>query len=201
MNLDKQQKELVKDIEFAKQLYKKLIKILPSFNITDKKVLPYGLKPHTRSVSWLVEQVITQQSKYHCKELGLEDVNFDMPDTCLHDCIVKAHNKNYYINVKAHNIDGKENKNDIAAVEKLYMNYKECSEYNVIYVCVGIHFEGIKIVFDEEYLKVFTAQFLPIYVNPRNDKIQAKYSHTPILRTRKQFLKELTNSSISINLR
>ncbi|MCQ2361806.1 MAG: hypothetical protein MJ048_02070 [Acidaminococcaceae bacterium] len=201
MKLDKQQKELVKDIEFAEQLYKNLIKILPSFNVTDKKVLPYGLKPHTRSVSWLVEQVITQQSKYHCKELGLEDVNFDMPDTCLHDCIVRANKKNYYINIKAHNYDGKENQNDIAAVEKLYMNYKECSEYNVIYVCVGIHFEGIKIVFDEEYLKVFTAQFLPIYVNPRNDKIQAKYSHTPILRSRKQFLDELANSSMSIKLR
>lgn len=28
------------------------------FNITDEDILPYGLKPHTQSVSWLVEQVI-----------------------------------------------------------------------------------------------------------------------------------------------
>jgi len=46
-------------LKFLEEMYRHLIKILPSFDITDKKILPYGLKSHTRSVSWLVKQVIT----------------------------------------------------------------------------------------------------------------------------------------------
>jgi hypothetical protein len=191
---------LNKDLKYIIDIYKKLINILPSFDITSKDILPYGLKPHTRSVSWLVEQVITQQSKFHAKDLNIDDVDFDLPDTCLHDCIIKTPQKNYYINIKAHNVDGKNNKNDIAAVEKIYMQYTTNPNYDIIYVCIGIRFDNINISFDPKYLHVFTAQFLPIYVNPRNDKIQATYNHTPIMRSRKDFLNELRNKSKSITL-
>lgn len=188
------------DMDFVHTFYKNLIAILPSFDITNKKILPYGLKPHTRSISWLVEQVITQQSKLNAQKLGVIDVDFDMPDTCLHDCVIHTLQKDYYINIKAHNADGKENKNDIAAVEKLYMQYSANPSYDIIYVCFGIHFKNINISFDENYLHIFTAQFLPIYINPRNDKIQAFYAHTPILRTRQEFLNLLQKSSKSIAL-
>ena len=112
--------EIIDDIKYLESLFKNLLKILPNFDITDKNVLPYGLKPHTRSVSWLVEQVIVQQTKYRAKELKIDDVNFDLPDTCLHDCEINVNGKKYYVNVKIHNMGGKENKNDISAVEKLY---------------------------------------------------------------------------------
>jgi hypothetical protein len=175
--VDKQIKELIEDIDFMRSIYKKLIIVLPSFNVTDKDILPYGLKPHTRSVSWLVEQVITQQTKYRAKQLDLEDVNFDMPDTCLHDCEIKVGEKIYYVNVKIHNVAMRENKNDIAAVEKLYMQYATNPYYNLIYACFGISFRDINIKFAPDYLCLFSPQFLPIYVNPRNDKIQAYYHH------------------------
>lgn len=48
-----------------------VIGIIPSFDITDPKVLPYGLKAHTRSICWIVEQVVTQQTKFNAKKLGL----------------------------------------------------------------------------------------------------------------------------------
>ena len=192
---------ILQDLEYITSIYQNLIKLLPSFDITNKDVLPYGLKPHTRSISWLVEQVITQQSKYNAHKLGILDVDFDMPDTCLHDCIIKTKNKNYYINIKAHNADGKENKNDIAAVEKIYMQYSANQNYQIIYVCLGIHFDDIHITFDSDYLEIFSAQFLPIYVNPRNDKIQAFYKHSPIYRSRSEFLEELKKNSKSIALR
>ena len=111
---------IVAGLDFIRGVYLKLLNILPSFDVTDRKVLPYGLKAHTRSVSWLVEQVIVQQTKFRAKDLGIKDVNFDLPDTCLHDCEIIAGGKKYFVNVKIHNADGKENKNDIAAVEKLY---------------------------------------------------------------------------------
>ena len=194
-------KYLFDGIIYLEKLFKNLITILPSFEITNKRVLPYGLKPHTRSISWLAEQVITQQCKFNKERLHLSDVNFDMSDTCLHDCIITDEkSKEYFVNIKVHNIDGKENINDISAVEKIYMQYKANKNYDIYYVCLGVKFEGIKIVFDKEYLKVFTAQFLPIYVNPRNDKIQAKYNHIPVIRSREEFLMELVNNSKNIHL-
>lgn len=193
-------KGIERDLELVKNIYLKLLAILPSFNITDKKILPYGLKAHTRSVSWLVEQVITQQTKYNAKKLGIDEVNFDFPDTSLHDCEIIVDGKSYFVNVKIHNIEGKENKNDISAVEKLYFQYSVNKNYVLIYACFGIKFEDIKISFAKDYLEIFSPQFLPIYVNPRNDKIQATYRHDKIHRTRKEFLKMLKEKSKSIIL-
>ncbi len=158
------------------------------------------LKPHTRSVAWIVEQVIVQQTKYNAKKLGVDDVNFDLPDTCLHDCEIIIDKKTYFINIKAHNVDGKENKNDISAVEKLYLQYHANPKYNLIYACFGIKFNNVTISFDQENITLFSPQFLPIYVNPRNDKIQAKYIHQPEYRSRKDFLKLLRENSKSIKL-
>lgn len=193
--------KLLDEIAVVKTIYEKLLKIIPSFNVTDRQVLPYGLKAHTRSVSWIVEQVIVQQSKHNAKNLGLTDVKFDMPDTCLHDCEIIVGDKKYFINVKIHNVDGKENKNDISAVEKLYFQYVANPDYNLIYACFGIKFEDTKIIFKKDYLEIFSPQFLPIYINPRNDKIQATYKHNIIMRSREEFMNLLKTQSKSIILK
>jgi hypothetical protein len=198
---DKQIIRIQNNLDFIRSVYQTLITILPSFNITDEEILPYGLKPHTRSVSWIVEQVVTQQTKYRKEKLGLKEVNIDVPDTCLHDCEIQSYNDRIcYVNVKIHNIINKENKNDIAAVEKLYMQYNSNPQYDLIYACFGISFKNVNIRFHNDYLEVFSPQFLPIYVNPRNDKIQAYYKHEPVLRSRSKFLKLLKEKSKSIVL-
>ena len=189
------------EMSIIKNIFLQTVGILPSFKITDNKVLPYGLKAHTRSISWIVEQVITQQTKFHANEFGLENVEFDMPDTALHDCIVYKDKKRFFVNVKVHNAEGKENKNDIAAVEKLYMQYNGNVNYRLIYACFGIKFDNLTISFVKEYVHVFSPQFLPVYVNPRNDKIQAYYHHEPEYRSRKKFLELLKVNSKSIVLR
>lgn len=185
----------------VKSIFMKTVDLLPSFDITNSKVLPYGLKAHTRSVSWIVEQVITQQTKFHAAALDLKSVDIDMPDTSLQDCIIFTDTHNLYVNIKIHNADGKENKNDISAVEKLYMQYSANSNYRLIYAIFGVRFQNTKISFVKDYIHVFSPQFLPIYVNPRNDKIQAFYHHVPIPRTRKVFLRLLRDNSKSIILK
>ena len=193
--------EVIKnDITIVKDAYTKLLKILPSFNITDTTILPYELKPHTRSITWLVEQVINQQAKFRQNELSIGDVNFDMPDTCLHDCTLEIDGKVYFVNIKVHNVDGKKNKNDIAAFLKLYSQYVANPNYRLIYACFGIKFDNVKISFDSNHLHLFSPQFLPIYVNPTNDKIQATYHHEETYRTRDEFLDLLKISSKSIIL-
>lgn len=193
--------KILAKIDFLRIVFARIITLLPKFDIADKTVLPYGLKPHTRSVSWIVEQVIVQQAKFRKDELGLDEVSFDMPDTCLHDCVISKSGQKYFVNVKIHNIDGKENKNDISAVEKLYFQYSANPDYDLVFACVGVSFKENSIFFDPNYLEIFSAQFLPIYVNPRNDKIQAKYNHKMEIRSRKDFLKLLKKNSKSIILK
>ena len=81
-----------KEIQAIKTLFLKVTEIIPSFNVTDPSILPYGLKPHTRSISWIAEQVITQQTKFHNSKLKIQSVDIDMPDTCLHDCVIIKNN-------------------------------------------------------------------------------------------------------------
>jgi len=188
------------ELSEMESLFRKVIEIIPSFDITDPKVLPYGLRPHTRSVSWIVEQVITQQTKYHAKELNLENVEIDLPDTCLHDCEIKKSGKIYFVNVKITNAETRDNKNDIAAVEKLYMQYNANRDYRLVYAVFGFMFRNINISFVKDYIHIFSPQFLPIYVNPRNDKIQAYYKASVEERTRDEFLRLLRENSRSIRL-
>ena len=188
------------ELKEIKKLFLQVVKIIPKFNIADSRILPYGLKPHTRSVSWIVEQVITQNTKYYKEKLKLTDVNYDLPDTCLHDCEVTTNKKKYFINIKITDINKKESKNDISAVEKLYKQYKENTNYNLIFAIFGFKFDNFNIIFEKDKVHVFSPQFLPIYVNPRNDKIQAKYYEKPEERTRKEFLKLLKNKSKNIIL-
>ena len=123
-----------------------------------------------------------------------------MADTCLHDCVVVAGENRYFVNVKIHNMGGKKNKNDISAVQKLYMQYIANPSYRLIYVSFGINFQNLTITFEKEAVHVFSPQFLPIYVNPRNDKIQAYYHHEQEYRTRQDFLRLLQEKSKSIVL-
>ena len=184
-----------------KDFFARVVQIIPSFHIANPDLLPYGLKPHTRSVSWIAEQVIVQQAKYNRRDLGVEDVDFSMPDTSLHDCVViKSDNEKYYVNIKITNLAGRRNKNDIAAVEKLYMQYRANPDYRLIYAVFGFNFNNTTISFADESIHTFSPQFLPVYVNPRNDKIQAYYHATPEERTRDDFLELLQTQSRSIVL-
>lgn len=197
----KNEVEFIKtELNNVKTLFQKVARVIPSFHLTDPKILPYGLKPHTRSVSWIVEQVITQQTKYHAKPLNLQDVDIDLSDTCLHDCIILTNDKPLYVNIKITNAKGRANKNDIAAVEKLYMQYDANSDYRLTYAVFGFTFQNTLISFAKDYIHVFSPQFLPIYVNPRNDKLQAYYKAEPVYRSRREFLQLLKDNSTSIAL-
>jgi hypothetical protein len=200
MSLKTEKLLILKELDVIKTVFTSTVNLIPTFNITDSKILPYGLRAHTRSISWIVEQVITQQAKFHAEKLGIADVDFNMPDTCLHDCVIDFGEERYYVNIKIHNSEGRKNKNDISAVEKLYMQYTTNPNYRLIYACFGVRFQNLTISFDKESIHTFSPQFLPVYVNPRNDKIQAYYHHTEMYRTRKDFLRLLRENSRSIIL-
>ena len=188
------------EMTIVKNIFSATVNFIPSFNITDEKILPYGLRAHTRSISWIVEQVITQQAKFHAKKIGIKDVDFNMPDTCLHDCIIDANDNRYFVNVKIHNIDERQNKNNLSAIPKLFIQYESNPDYRLIYVYFGISRKNKIVSFDKNYVNTFSLQFLPIHVNPKSDKLQAFNYHKPIYRTRKEFLKLICENSKSIVL-
>jgi hypothetical protein len=181
-------------------LSNQFLQLIPDFKIADNHTLPYGLKPHTRSVSWLAEQVINQQLRYHEKALGLSKVNYDWPDTSLWDVSFNYENKSYFVNVKVHQATNRGNLNDISAVEKLYIAYRDNPKFDLYYAVFGISFKGNRICFDRNRIIIFSPQFMPIYVNPRNDKLQAKYDHVITYRSRYDFLREIKQKSRSILL-
>ncbi|MCY4147649.1 MAG: hypothetical protein OXE95_02115 [Chloroflexi bacterium] len=190
-----------KELKEMREFFSRVIQMVPTFNVTDPKVLPYGLKPHTRSVSWIVEQVIVQQAKYNSADLGAKAVDYDLPDTSLYDCVVDGHDGHrYFVNVKITSAGKKQNKNDIAAVEKLYNQYVADPHFRIIYAVFRFSFNNTEIHFDKDGIHTFSPQFLPIYVNPRNDKIQAYYYADPQERTRSEFLSLLRDKSRSISL-
>jgi hypothetical protein len=198
--------QLVQDeVEVVREVFSDALTFTAAFDVTTEAALPFGLKPHTRSVSWLVEQVVCQSIKSHSAEIGVSDVDYDLPDTELHDIEFSKDGTKYFVNVKSHQADRKANKNDISAVVKLYERYRDQPSYRLYYACVAIRFDSThknrRILFLETDMVVFSPQFLPLYINPTNDKIQAFYLHTPELRTRDQFLGELRTNSKTLKLR
>ncbi len=128
------------------------------------------------------------------------DVDFDLPDTSLHDCIVIQNDSvKYHVNIKITSAT-RQNKNDIAAVEKLYMQYQSNPNYRLIYAVFKFRFNNTRIHFIQDSIHTFSVQFLPIYVNPRNDKIQAYYYEPIEERSREEFLTLLQHNSTSITL-
>ena len=61
--MDSQIKQVQSDLSLIEALCTKLVENVQSFEVASAQALPYGLKPHTRSVSWLVEQVLVQRFK------------------------------------------------------------------------------------------------------------------------------------------
>jgi len=182
---------------FLKKTFSDLVEEIRSFNVVDSKLLPYGFKPHTRSISWIAEQVILQQAKAKAGKLGFKDVIFSGKDTDVFDCIVLPKDGGkIYVNVKVTNIDGKHNKNDISAAERLYNFLIDHDDGSLFYVVMGIQFKNTKVIFSKEQVLVFSPVLLPeIYVNSKNAKLQAYYDAPPVERTTLDFLELLYSAS------
>ena len=180
-------------INFLIKSFSKLSTEVNSFEVVNSALLPYGFKPHTRSISWIAEQVILQQAKVKAKNLSFKDVILSHKDTDVFDCIIfSKKGRKIYINVKVTNIDGKHNKNDISAAEKLYNFLIDHKDGILFYVVLGIQFKNTKVIFPKDKISVFSPILLPeIYINPKNAKLQAYYDAPPVERTIAEFLELL----------
>lgn len=182
------------ELAIVKEVFLQTVSIIPTFNIADSELLPYGLNPHTRSISWIAEQVIAQQAKANAEKLGISDVEIDFGDTDVIDCVIVKGENRYPVNIKIFQIPSTNNRNDIASLTRLYEFYNENSENRISYICFGFEFNDFSVKFssDNDNLIVFSPQFADdFYFNVGNNKIQFRYNHNPVPRTRDDFLEIL----------
>ena len=171
-------------------VFSSLIKDVPSFEVLNKDVLPYGLKQHTRSICWLAEQVILQNVKKRQKEYNIvsytdPDSDISAWDACLS---LKKCEAPSYINIKVSDVTRPVRRNDIASVQKLISFYQENPNALLFYVVIMLEFEGNRIHFRKKPIVRYYPWIGDFVVNSRNHHIQSIYETPIVERTIPEFL-------------
>jgi len=163
------------------------------FKILDEKLVPYGLKPIARSISWLVEQLVVQNLRKYKDECGVMEVEDPPHGLTQYDCVLslKNHVKKYYINVKTSLMVTEETGNfDISKASKLIRLYEENPDIMLLVAIVKVGIEGVRVKFDKVIL--FNVAWVPsIYYNRANHNLQSTADGVQTPRSNKEFVEEL----------
>tara|TARA_A100001011_G_scaffold153018_1_gene161460 strand:- start:158 stop:766 length:609 start_codon:yes stop_codon:yes gene_type:complete len=161
--------------------------------INPESKIPLGFKKHTRSISWLAEQVITQHLETNQKKYDLEFFETSKTDISVYDFKIKFKDikELIYINSKITWIQQKKQRNDMSSIKKLFKFYEEHKNVKLFYLIFPFEYfgpKGNKIKFLEnvtcgEYIKM-----KDFYLNPRNEHLQAFYEVENVDRTYSEFL-------------
>jgi hypothetical protein len=182
-----------------------ITKKIPLFEVLKKEYLPEGLKPHTRSICWLAEQVILQNIKKFSTEFGLADFEYPESDISPWDAKFKIDNcsagKDVFVNVKVTDSTKPIRKNDIASVKALLNFYKNNGEPLIYFVVIRLKFEDNVIRFVEPIIARYYPWVKDFVVNPRNEHIQSVYETEIEERSVSEFIEILRKKAIDKGLR
>jgi hypothetical protein len=185
--------EIQKGIANIKNAVECVLKKIGEFKILDEKLVPYGLKPIARSISWLIEQMIVQNLKKYKDECGVMEVEDPPHGLTQYDCILtlKEHARKYYVNIKTSLTITDETGNfDISKAHKLVKLYGEMPDIVLLVAIAKVTIEGVHIKFGEPI--VFNVAWVPnIYYNRANHNLQSKANGTQTPRSNDEFIKEL----------
>jgi hypothetical protein len=164
------------------------------FKILDERLVPYGLKPIARSISWLVEQIIVQNLKRYKDECGLISVKDPPHALAQYDCIIKPKDdeqREYYVNIKTSLSTTNESGNfDISKAPKLVQLYEQIPELVLLVVIARVSIKGVWIKFEKP--TIFNVAWVPqIYYNRANHNLQSTADGTQFQRTNDEFVAEL----------
>lgn len=173
--------------------FKGLIGDVPSFTVLDQKILPYGLKQHTRSICWLAEQVILQNIKKRMQQYGLSSYEDPVSDISAWDAKLGFNGISApsYVNIKVSDVTKPKRKNDIASVKKLLKFYQDFPSAHLFYVVLMLEFDGNVIHFRRAPIVRYYPWVDNFVVNPRNHHIQSVYESTILERSTDEFLNQL----------
>ena len=172
-----------------------ITKKIPLFEVLRKEYLPEGLKPHTRSICWLAEQVILQNVKKFSTNFGLTDFEYPLSDISPWDSKFKINNcsegKDVFVNIKVTDSTKPIRRNDISSVKTLLNFYKNNCEPLIYFVVIRLKFEDNVIKFVEPIIVRYYPWVKDFVVNPRNEHIQSVYEAEIEERSIPDFLKIL----------
>ena len=176
-------------IDLSKKISNKI-----SFEVINPSTLiPYGFRPHTRSISWLAEQVIAQHIKSNIKDYGIENFEESKTDISVYDFIIKFKNnpEKLFVNSKITWIKQKKQRNDMSSIKKLYNFFQNNKKVKLLYLIFPFDFKGKlgnKIEFSKEVICGEYIKMKDFYLNPRNEHLQAFYDVENVDRTYEDFL-------------
>lgn len=177
---------------------------LKDFRLLDLEVAPEGIKPIARSVSWLIQQIVTQNLKKYRQEL--EFFSIEIPETKslsndtyndleIWDVAVSLPNEpvKYHINIKTcSSSNTRKNKDDISKADKIVDWYRNNPDSIMLLLGVVVDFREHSLGFSGEVWIANYAWIPDIYVNPRNNNLQSsKYKYESKKRTNEVFVGEL----------
>lgn len=187
---NQQIKKISKELEKIFTIF--ITKKIPLFEVLKKEYLPEGLKPHTRSICWLAEQVILQNIKKFRSDFGLSDFEYPKSDISPYDAKFKIKNislgKDVFVNIKVTDSAKPTRKNDIASVKTLLNFYKQNGEPLIFFVVIRLKFEENVIRFVEPIIVRYYPWVKDFVVNPRNEHMQSVYGAETEEKSIKEFL-------------
>ena len=176
-----------------KNLARKILNEISFEVINPESKIPLGFKKHTRSISWLAEQVISQHLMVNKKKYDLEKFEISETDISVFDFKIKF--KDFkdiiYVNSKITWAQQKKQRNDMSSIKKLYTFYKENKNAKLFYLIFAFDYFGSKnneIKFLDNIICGEYIKMKDFYLNPRNEHLQAFYDVENIERSYDEFL-------------
>ncbi|OQB43789.1 MAG: hypothetical protein BWY03_00585 [Parcubacteria group bacterium ADurb.Bin159] len=196
MTSDKEIEKITQELEI---IFTSFIKRVSFFEVLKKEYIPEGLKPHTRSICWLAEQVILQNVKKFSSDLGISDFEYPESDLSPWDVKFKVNNsiskKDIFINIKVSDSSKPIRKNDIASVKSLLNFYRQNNDPLIYFVVLKLKFDNNLIHFVEPVTVRYYPWVKDFVVNPRNEHLQSFYEIDIEKRTTAEFLKILKSKA------
>lgn len=185
--------DIEKSLNVLNSTFQRFVENKEYFEVCQEKDLPYGLKPHTRSICWLAEQVINQDLKKNKTEYKIYEIQEPDSDISAWDSkiIFNGEKNPIFINIKVTDISKPVRRNDIASVQKLITFYEENPKALLFYVALKLKFNNRKIQFVGHPIVRYYPWISEFVVNSRNHHIQSYYECKMIQRTVEEFVSQI----------
>lgn len=164
-----------------------------SFYIIEPRVIPEGLKPIARSVSWLIEQAVVQNLRRYKDINNLESVIDPPHNLAQYDCIMKYNNDpmQYFVNIKTSLEQTSDTSRfDISKAQKLIDLYEQNPDLILVLAIIKIDISGSQIIFRDSI--VFNVAWISnIYYNRANHNLQSSSNGNRVVRSNNEFVRIL----------